>query len=72
MEVKSPIISDILICWGQPCSQLLQPIQLAGRFSSGILPTAIGAIKPPPVILCSLYKAINSGMGSPFGQWLVQ
>lgn len=22
MEVKSPIISDILICWGQTCSQL--------------------------------------------------
>lgn len=72
MEVKSAIISDILICWGQTCSQLLQPTQLAGCFSSGMLPTAMGAMKPPPVALCSLYRAISSGMGSPFGQWLVQ
>ena len=54
MEENSDIISDILICWGQTCSQLWQPRQLAGRFSFGMLDTAIGAINPPPVILCSL------------------
>ena len=72
MVVNSAIISEILICCGQTCSHPLQPIQFAGRFSCGMLATAIGAIKPPPVSLCSLYSAISSGIGSFFGQWLVQ
>ena len=54
MEEKSLIISEILICCGHTCSQLWQPTQFAGRSFSGMLPTAIGARNPPPVILCSL------------------
>ena len=34
--------------------------------------TTMGAIKPPPVKLCSLYSANNDGMSSPCGQWLTQ
>lgn len=70
--VKSDIASDILICWGHTASQLLQPTQAPGRFSSGIVAINIGARKPPPVKQCSLYISINSGIFNPLGQWLTQ
>ena len=35
-------------------SQLRQPMQAEGRLSSGRAPTAMGAMKPPPVKVCSL------------------
>ena len=39
---------------GHTASQLRQPMQAAGRFSSGRASTAMGAMKPPPVKVCSL------------------
>ena len=33
---------------------------------------AMGARKPPPVKLCSLYSASRDGISSPWGQWLTQ
>ena len=69
---KSLMASEILICWGQTASQLLQPIQAAGRFSSGTAIIAMGAINPPSVKQCSLYKFRRDGISSPLGQWLVQ
>ena len=69
---KSAIASEILICCGQTASQLLQPMQALGSFSCGYAERAIGAMKPPSVKQCSLYRARSSGMGRPCGQWLVQ
>ena len=37
-----------------------------------MLATAMGAMNPLCVDLCSLRRAIRSGMGRPWGQWLVQ
>lgn len=51
---KSASASEILICCGQTASQLRQPMQAAGCFSSGTAINAIGAINPPPVKQCSL------------------
>lgn len=51
---KSAMASDILICCGQTFSQLLHPMQADGCLSSGTAMSAIGAINPPPVKLCSL------------------
>lgn len=51
---KSFIASDIFNCCGQTASQLLHAMQADGCFSSGTAFNAIGAIKPPPVKLCSL------------------
>ena len=51
---KSAIASEILICCGQTASQLLHPMQAPGCLSSGTALSAIGAMNPPPVKLCSL------------------
>ena len=69
---KSLIASDIFICCGQTASQLRQAIHAVGCFSFGIAINAIGARKPPPVKLCSLYRSSNVGMSRPCGQWLTQ
>ena len=53
-SVKSFMTSEILICWGHTASQLRQPMQAEGFFSSGQAARAMGAIKPPSVKLCSL------------------
>jgi hypothetical protein len=44
LAAKSAKASDILMFCGQTASQLLQPMQAAGRLSSGIELNAIGAI----------------------------
>lgn len=69
---KSAKVSEILICWGHTASQLRQPIQAEGFFSSGSWAIRMGAIKPPPVKTCSLYSSSSMGMSSPWGQWVVQ
>ena len=53
-SAKSAIASDILICCGQTASQLRQPMQAEGCLSAGTAASAIGAMNPPPVKLCSL------------------
>lgn len=70
--VKSLIASEILICCGQTASQLLHPIQAEGCFSFGTACNAIGAINPPSVKECSLYKDSREGISSFCGQWLTQ
>ena len=52
--VKSAMASLILICCGHTASQLRQPMQAEGFLSSGKALKAIGAMKPPPLKLCSL------------------
>ena len=47
-------VYEILIFCGQTPSQLLQPIQALGRFSSGKAPTFIPGRNPPPVNTYSL------------------
>ena len=59
---------EILICCGQTCSQLPHPIHAPGCFSSGTAIRAIGAIKPPPVNACSLYKSSSIGISRFCGQ----
>ena len=70
--MKSAMASAIFSCWGQTRSQLRQPMQAEGCLSSGTADRAMGAMKPPPVKACSLYRASSPGMSSPFGQWLTQ
>lgn len=71
-STKLDIASAIFNCCGQTASQLLHPIQALGFLSSGKALIAIGAINPPPVNTCSLYKANIFGMSIPFGQCAVQ
>lgn len=54
IAAKSASASGILICWGQTASHAPQPMQADGCLSSGSAPSAMGAMKPPPVSLCSL------------------
>ena len=72
IAAKASIASEILICCGQTASQLWQCRHAVGRLSSGSALSAIGAMKPPPVKLCSLYSSSSEGMSRPCGQWLTQ
>ena len=70
--VKSAMASDILICCGQTASQLRHPMHALGRLSSGMAANAMGAMNPPLVKECSLYRESREGISSPMGQWLTQ